>query len=74
MRRVSTILFHFVLFICVTHASPAPALLPPISHNPSAGMYARRSAATHRRGTTIFFTGVVLSLLRSRLADVVVMP
>ena len=39
-----------MLFICVTHASPAPALLPPISNKPSLGMYARRTAATHHCG------------------------
>lgn len=49
---MSTILFHFVLFICVTHASLAPALLPPISRRPSSGMFAHRTAATHRRRTT----------------------
>ena len=54
-------------------------------------MYARKTAATHRRGATaaehscgnvvltaaagkIFFTGVVLSLFRSRLIGVVVLP
>ena len=49
VHRMSTILFHVAFFICVTHASLTSALLPSISHKPSSGMYARRTAAIHCR-------------------------